>query len=181
MAIAVAGLLVLPGTALAGFFTPKSGAPPANQIGSLYKIILYIAAVVFVRRGGLAGVFGVPVPRQEDRVAAQIHGNTQLEVGWTVGAAVVLVMLTVVTFVKLGSIVNPPNSSAPFLSASLTQPTPPNGKELTSASRAAVHLALRLRQRMPENPFASKLPYSYQEMYCPPAATVVLSDHSPAT
>ena len=45
-------------------------------------------------------------------VAAQIHGNTRLEIGWTVGAALILVVLTVVTFVKLPSIINPPNSSA---------------------------------------------------------------------
>ena len=42
-------------------------------------------------------------------------------------------MLTVVTFVKLPSIVNPPNSDASglVLSASVTEPTPPNGKKLT--------------------------------------------------
>ena len=42
-------------------------------------------------------------------------------------------MLTVVTFIKLPSIVNPPNSDASglVLSASVTQPTPPNGKKLT--------------------------------------------------
>ena len=36
-------------------------------------------------------------------VAAQIHGNTRLEIGWTVGAALILVVLTVVTFIKLPS------------------------------------------------------------------------------
>ena len=29
--------------------------------------------------------------RRKGRVAAQIHGNTRLEIGWTVGAAVILV------------------------------------------------------------------------------------------
>ena len=55
-------------------------------------------------------------------VAAQIHGNTRLEIGWTVAAALILVVLTVVTFIKLPSIINPPNSSADglVLSASLT-------------------------------------------------------------
>ena len=33
--------------------------------------------------------------------AAQIHGNTKLEVGWTVGAAVILIFITVFTFIKL--------------------------------------------------------------------------------
>ena len=42
-------------------------------------------------------------------------------------------VLTVVTFVKLPSIINPPNSDADglVLSASLTEPSPPNGKKLT--------------------------------------------------
>ena len=44
---------------------------------------------------------------KKGRVAAQIHGNTRLEIGWTVGAAVLLVFLTVVTFVMLPGIKNP--------------------------------------------------------------------------
>src|SRR5205807_3648348 len=117
-AVAVAGLLLLPGTALAGFITPKSGAPPANEIGSLYKIVLYVAAVVFVVVEG-ALVYSVYKFRaKKARVAAQIHGNTRLEIGWTVAAALILVVLTVVTFVKLPGTIDPPNSTAPthFLS-----------------------------------------------------------------
>ena len=86
-------------------------------------------------------------------VAAQIHGNTRLEIGWTVAAALILVVLTVVTFVKLPSIINPPNSGANglVLSASLTEPTPPNGKKLDDLRPGPpVHLALHLRDRLPE-------------------------------
>jgi cytochrome c oxidase subunit 2 len=43
-------------------------------------------------------------------VAAQIHGNTRLEVGWTVGAFVILVFITVFTFITLPGIKNPPAS-----------------------------------------------------------------------
>ena len=32
---------------------------------------------------------------RKGRTAAQIHGNTKLEVGWTVGAAVILIFITV--------------------------------------------------------------------------------------
>ena len=39
---------------------------------------------------------------------AQIRGNTPLELGWTVGAALILVVLAVVTFLYLGDIKNPP-------------------------------------------------------------------------
>ena len=39
---------------------------------------------------------------RKGRTAAQIHGNTKLEVGWTVGAAVILIFITAFTFIKLG-------------------------------------------------------------------------------
>jgi cytochrome c oxidase subunit 2 len=180
LAIAVAGLLVLPGTALAGFFTPKSGAPPANQIGSLYKVVLYIAAVVFVVVEG-ALVYSVYKFRaKKTRAAAQIHGNTRLEIGWTVAAALILVVLTVVTFVKLPGIINPPNSSAsPVLSASVTEPSPPNGKKLTICIQGRQFIwRYTYGNGCLEDAFAAKLPYSYQEMYVPAGVTVVLAIQS---
>jgi cytochrome c oxidase subunit 2 len=173
-------LLVLPGTALAGFFTPKSGAPPANQIGSLYKVVLYIAAVVFVVVEG-ALVYSVYKFRaKKTRVAAQIHGNTRLEIGWTVAAALILVVLTVVTFVKLPGIINPPNSSAAtVLSASLTEPSPPNGKKLTICIQGRQYIwRYTYGNGCLEDAFAAKLPYSYQEMYVPAGVTVVLAIQS---
>jgi cytochrome c oxidase subunit 2 len=125
----IAALIVAP-DAFAGFITPKTGGSPnADQISSLYKIILYIAAVVFVIVEG-ALVYSVWRFRaKKNPVAAQIHGNTRLEIGWTVGAALILVVLTVVTFVKLPSIIDPPNSDSDglVLSASTTEPNPPNG------------------------------------------------------
>src|SRR3954454_16822940 len=44
---------------------------------------------------------------RKGRTAAQIHGNTKLEVGWTVGAAVILIFITFFTFLKLGAIKDP--------------------------------------------------------------------------
>jgi cytochrome c oxidase subunit II len=181
LALAAAGALVLPETAFAGFFTPKAGAPPANQIDTLYKIVLYIAAVVFVVVEG-ALVYSVYKFRaKKNRVAAQIHGNTRLEIGWTVAAAAILVVLTVVTFVKLPGIINPPNSTATgtFLSASLTQPTPPNGKKLTICIQGRQYIwRYTYGSGCLQNAFTSKLPYSYQEMYVPANTTIVLAIQS---
>ncbi|HEY1591690.1 MAG TPA: cytochrome c oxidase subunit II [Solirubrobacteraceae bacterium] len=180
-AVAVASLLVLPETAFAGFFTPKSGAPPANQISSLYKIVLYIAAVVFVVVEG-ALVYSVYKFRaKKNRVAAQIHGNTRLEIGWTVAAAVILVVLTVVTFVKLPGIINPPNSSAntSFLSASVTEPNPPNGKKLTICIQGRQYIwRYAYGNNCLNAAFALKLPYSFQEMVVPANTTIVLAIQS---
>jgi cytochrome c oxidase subunit 2 len=181
IALAAAGLLVLPGTAFAGFLTPKSGGEPANQIDSLYKIVLYIAAVVFVVVEG-ALVYSVYKFRaKKARVSAQIHGNTRLEIGWTVAAALILVVLTVVTFVKLPGIINPPNSTAsgPFLSAAVTQPNPPSGKKLTICVQGRQYIwRYTYGSGCLQNAFSSKLPYSYQEMEVPAQTTVVLDIQS---
>lgn len=172
----VVSLLLAP-SAFANFITPKSGGSPnANQIHSLYLIILYIAAVVFVIVEG-ALVYSVYRFRAKKvRTAAQIHGNTRLEIAWTVAAAMILVVLTVVTFVKLPSILNPPNSSAPFLESSLTQPSPPNGKQLTICVQGRQYIWRYVYGAgCVHDPFAAKLPYSYQEMVVPEGTVVVLS------
>jgi cytochrome c oxidase subunit 2 len=178
-ALVLGALLLEPSSALANFLTPKSGGSPnADQIDSLYKIILYLAAVVFV---GVEGALLYSVIRFRARrspVAAQIHGNTPLEIGWTVGAAVILVVITVVTFVKLPSIINPPNSSATasFLSASVTQPTPPSGKKLEICVQGRQFIWRYVYGNgCLNNAFAAKLPYSYTQMYVPAGETVILN------
>jgi cytochrome c oxidase subunit II len=169
-------LLVAP-SAFAGFLTPKSGGSPnADSIASLYKIILYLAAVVFVIVEG-ALVYSIYKFRaSKNKVAAQIHGNTRLEIGWTVAAAVILVIITVVTFVKLPSILNPPNTSANgLLSASLSEPNPPNGKKVTICVQGRQFIWRYVYgAQCANNAFNSKLPYSYQQMYAPTNTTVVL-------
>ena len=175
----LAAVLLEPSAALANFFTPKAGGSPnANQIDNLYRIVLYIAAVVFVVVEGALFYSVIRFRARRSRVAAQIHGNTPLEIGWTVAAALILVVLTVVTFVKLPSIINPPNStaSASFLSASVVEPTPPNGKKLTICVQGRQYIwRYTYGNGCLNNAFASKLPYSYQEMYVP-AGTVVILD-----
>jgi len=178
----VAVALLAPTDALANFFTPKSGGSPnANEIDSLYKIILYIAAVVFVLVESALLYSVVRFRARRSKVAAQIHGNTRLEIGWTVAAALILVVITVVTFVKLPSIINPPNSTATgsFLSASVTEPTPPNGKKLMICVQGRQYIWRYVYGNgCLNNYFADKLPYSYQEMYVPANTTVVLAIQS---
>jgi cytochrome c oxidase subunit II len=174
--------LIFAPEALANFITPKAGGSPnANHIATLYKIVLYIAAVVFVVVEG-ALVYSVYKFRaKKGAVAAQVHGNTRLEIGWTVAAALILVVLTVVTFIKLPSIVNPPNSSANgfVLSASLTAPSPPNGKKLTVCIQGRQYIWRYVYGTGCLNKaFALKLPYSYQEMVVPEHTTVVVAIQS---
>jgi cytochrome c oxidase subunit 2 len=137
---ALTGILTLAGVASADFLTPESGgSPQADDIDTLYKIILGVAVLVFV---GVEGVLLYSVIRfraRKDAVPAQIRGNTRLEIGWTLGAAVILVVLAVVTFGMLDDIRNPPDSDADGFptraienvqNASAYQPRPPSGKAL---------------------------------------------------
>jgi cytochrome c oxidase subunit 2 len=182
MGVALVASLTFAPSALAGFFTPKAGGSPnANQIDSLYKLVLYIAAFVFVIVEG-ALVYSVYKFRaKKGAIAAQIHGNTRLEIGWTVAAALILVVLTIVTFVKLPGIINPPNSNAGIvLSAATTEPTPPNGHKLTICVQGRQYVwRYTYGNGCLNNSFAPKpLAYSYQEMYVPAGVTVVLDIQS---
>jgi cytochrome c oxidase subunit II len=176
-AVAVVSLLVAP-SALANFITPKQGGSPnADQIASLYKVVLYVAAVVFVIVEGALIYSLYRFRAKKNAVAAQIHGNTRLEIGWTVAAALILVVLTVITFVKLPSIINPPNSSANglVLSASISQPTPPNGKSVTICVTGRQFIwRYTYGSDCLNGAFSTKLPYSYTTMYAPANTTVIL-------
>lgn len=179
--LATMGSLVFASGAFADFFTPESGGSPnADQIDSLYKIILYIAIVVFVVVEGALVYSLIKFRAGRGRVAAQIHGNTRLEISWTVGAALILVVLSAVTFAKLGSIQNPPNSSTDglelaqgVLTASTEAPSPPNGKKLTICVTGRQYIwRYTYGAECKRNAFG--LPYSYQEMVVPANTTVVL-------
>src|SRR5205085_6713583 len=112
--LAAIGLLLATAAAPASaFFTPESGGSPnANAIDSLYKLILVVAIVVFLGVEGALFYSLFKFRARKGAVAAQIRGNTRLEIGWTVGAAVILVVLASVTFAMLPGIRDPQNSDA---------------------------------------------------------------------
>ena len=133
--------LVLATGASADLLTPESGGGSKNaeSIDTLYKIVLAISLLVFVGVEGALLYSLVKFRARKDAVPAQIRGNTRLEVGWTLGAAVILVVLSVVTFAMLPSIRNPPNSDADGFptqrivnvqNAAAYQPRTPNGRAL---------------------------------------------------
>jgi cytochrome c oxidase subunit 2 len=138
---ALTGALVLATGASADFLSPESGggSPNADSIDTLYKIILAVAVVVFFGVEGVLLYSLIKFRATKDAVAAQIRGNTRLEIGWTLGAAIILVVLATVTFVMLDDIRNPPDSDADGFptervvnvqNASAYQPRPPSGRAL---------------------------------------------------
>lgn len=164
------------------FFTPQSGGSPnANEIDSLYKITLYIALVIFIAvEGGLAYAL-LRFRARKGAVAAQIRGNTRLEVGWTVAAAVILLVLAVITFARLSSIQDPPNSgpggaqlaSGGLLYASAERRLPPNGKSLNITVIGRQYLWQYVYPGASE-PDGLGAPYSYEQMVVPTNTTVTL-------
>ena len=159
--------------------TLKSGASPnANSIASLYNIIFSLAIIVFLGVMGFVVYSVWKFRAHKNPVALQIHGNTRLELGLTVTAALILVIIATVTFIKLPSIINPPNSDASassVLSASLTAPNPPNGKKLTICVTGRQFIwRYTYGTNCNKKAWINKLPYSYQEMVVPSGETVDL-------
>jgi cytochrome c oxidase subunit II len=174
---ALVGMLVLAPGAFADAFTPESrGSQNAVDIDTLYKITLYIGIVIFV---GVEGTLLYSLIKYRARrggpEAEQIHGNTPLEIGWTIGAALILVVLTVVSFLYLPDIENPPASGPNGLRAeqasfaSIDQPNPPTS--------GGPYLTIRVngQQYLWRYDYAGgDQLFSYYEMVVPTDTTVVL-------
>jgi len=181
LAVVASSLLFVP-DAFANFITPKAGGSPnANSIHTLYVIVLIVAAIVFVAVEGALIVAVFRFRAKKHPVAHQTHGNTKLEIGWTAGAAVILLILTVVTFIKLPGIVNAPNSDADGLNltASVSEPSPPNGKKLDVCVQARQYIwRYTYGTGCKNDTFVKKEPYSFTTMVVPVHTTVVLTIQS---
>src|SRR3954454_4553247 len=174
----VTGAPLLAPVASADLLTPESGGSPnADDIDTLYKFIFAVAIIVFV---GVEDVLLYSVFKFKARkgaVPAQIRGNTRLEIGWTVGAAVILVILATLTFAKLDDIRNPPESDANGLQlADTSRRLPPNGKSLNICVNGQQYI-WRYTYQANCDPKAGKnlgAPFSYEEMVVPVDTTVTL-------
>jgi cytochrome c oxidase subunit II len=175
-AVAAAAILIAAPSAFADAITPESGGSPnADDIDTLYKLTLYVGIAIFLLVEGTLIWSLVKYRARRGGTADQIRGNTPLEIGWTVGAATILVVLTVITFLYLDDIENPPASGPNGLSASqaqfasVDQPDPP-----TSGGPI-----LRIRVNGQQYIWRYDYPgegqlFSYQEMVVPTDTTVVL-------
>ena len=180
--LAVALVLALAGTAFADAISPESGGSSnADEIDSLYKLILAVAVVIFLGVEGALFYSLFKFRARKGAVAAQIRGNTRLEIGWTVGAALVLVILAVFTFAKLDDIRNPPNSGPDglqladgvFVAAGPTKRLPPNGKSLNVCVNGQQYI-WRYTYANDCNNAPLNSAFSYSEMVVPVETTVTL-------
>ena len=193
---AVVGLLLsllVPAAALAGNLTPEhGGSPNADRINTLYVIVLVMAILIFLLVEGVLiySIFKFR-RRRRDEEPAQIRGNTTLEVGWTVGAALILVVLAVFTFIELPGIRNPPNSgpdgirlaNGTLLATGAGRRLPPNGKSLNICVNGQQYI-WRYTYAADCGNAPLNSPFSYTEMVVPVETTVTLDinaqdvDHS---
>jgi cytochrome c oxidase subunit 2 len=135
--LTVAGLFLLPGVALADVLTPEDGPTPnAQKVDDLYKIVFSIGIVVI---GTVWAVLFYTLFRfraRRGRKAPQITGNTPLEIGWTIGAIVIVTAITIITYTYLDDITHPVSSGPEAVAeardqyATINQPPPPGGKSL---------------------------------------------------
>lgn len=113
VAILLAGLvLALPHAGLAqyngGIAPPDSATESGSQINDLYWIVMGVTIAIFLLVEGAIVWFVLRfrrrrgTPFQAD--APQIHGNTRLELAWTVVPLLVLVAILAVTIVKVPSV-----------------------------------------------------------------------------
>jgi cytochrome c oxidase subunit II len=179
---ALLALLMTAGPASAGLLFPEAGggSQQAEDIRTLYAIIFVLGLIVFLGVEGVLIWCLVKYRAKRGRVAAQIHGNTKLEIGWTVGAAVILVFLTIATFVMLPGIKNPAASSidengnpvaANAAFASTDQPRVPGGD--------AMNIQVNGKQYVWQftYPGDDKV-FSYTRMYVPVGMTITLDIRS---
>ena len=98
-----------------GLTPPRPKSPNAEAITDTYYLVLLVTGIVFVLVHAALVVFIVRYRRRHRPVDAegpQIHGNTRLEVLWTVVPLLIVVFLVAFVFVKLPEIENVPQAQA---------------------------------------------------------------------
>jgi cytochrome c oxidase subunit II len=173
------GVLLLAVAIFIGQYLPvprdNSGSPNAEDITTLYRWGIALGTIIFVIVEGVLIYSLIKFRyRRGGEEPAQIRGNTPLEVSWTIGAALFLVVLTAVTFVLLGDIENPqasrPQSQAAGVKyAVLGQEPVPGGEKLQVRVNGQQYL-WRYDYDAPGN----KQLFSYHDLYVPVGTTVVL-------
>jgi cytochrome c oxidase subunit 2 len=140
-ATAIAVMLAAAGPAFGGaVWRPLDGASPnQDKIQTLYTITFILGMVILVIVEALIiySIFKFRARRRGGPEPVAVHGNAPLEIGWTVGAIVLVAIISVVTFLFLPGILDPARSGPGGLQASagvayaeVGQSPPPGGKAL---------------------------------------------------
>lgn len=92
----------------------KPEGPYAQTIKDLFVPVFWVAVVVFVIvEGGIVLIMLKYRHRKNrDQLPSQVHGNTRLEIGWTILPAVVLAFVTVPTVATIWDLAQKPPADA---------------------------------------------------------------------
>ena len=116
LSLGVAVLLLLSGCANVPHTTVLPKTEAARSIQSLYELVFWLAVVVFVGvQGAILYVVWRFRARPGHELPEQTHGNTALEIGWTIAPAVILVVMAVPTIRTIFQL----ESAPPALAAGL--------------------------------------------------------------
>ena len=86
-----------------GIAPPPQTTPSGQTISELYWFVFAICAVVFVAVESALVLFVIRFRRRGsgDAEGPQIHGNTRLEIVWTLIPALILVVIAIVVFIRV--------------------------------------------------------------------------------
>jgi cytochrome c oxidase subunit II len=98
-----------------GFTPPEPASPNAERINESYLWVAIFTGAIFLIVEGALIWFIVRYradKRRRDEDGAQIHGNTNLEIGWTVVPVLIVAAIGSFIFYKLPGIANVPSAQA---------------------------------------------------------------------
>jgi cytochrome c oxidase subunit II len=114
LGLAALGLVLAACAPDAGQDALKPKGPYAQTIHDLFVPIFWVAVAVFVVVEGAIVWIAIRYRHRKgrDRMPAQTHGNTRLEIGWTIVPAVVLAFVTVPTVATIWDLARKPPADA---------------------------------------------------------------------
>jgi cytochrome c oxidase subunit 2 len=94
--------------------TLKPAGPFARETKNLFIPVFWVAVAVFVVVEGGIVLFLIKYRHRkgQDRIPPQIHGNTRLEIGWTILPAVILAVVMVPTVATIWDLARTPPNNA---------------------------------------------------------------------
>jgi cytochrome c oxidase subunit II len=153
LSLGVALVALLSGCANVPYTTVMPKTEAARLIQDLYVLIFWLAVIVFIGvQGGLVYMLWRFRARPGHELPEQTHGNTTLEIGWTIAPAVILVIMAVPTIQTIFALEGAPPASPdgnPPLVVEVTgrqwwwefrypEVKLPNGEPLTTANEMVI-------------------------------------------
>jgi cytochrome c oxidase subunit 2 len=97
---------------------PQTTVFPRSDLGqeiqNLYEFVFWAAVVIFILVEGLLlySIFRFRARRDDQHLPPQVHGNTRLEVAWTLAPALVVMVMLVLTFQTIAKVESDPPEDA---------------------------------------------------------------------